>query len=141
MFMDKELMFAEEQSIAATVGDVLSENVIDLGGPDKGDGEPLEVYVQIDTSVDSAADGASVQFKLQTADALSGDNLDSPTDMIMTAALAEADLTAGTLVHLGRVPGGAKRYLQLCATLSGEEVTAGAITAGLVRSKQTNFAQ
>lgn len=141
MIMDKELMFAEEQSIVGSTGDVLSENVIDLGGPDKGDGEPLEVYAHIDEDVDSTGDGASVQFKLQTDDALDSGNLETPEDMIMTAALAEADLTAGTRIHLGRVPGGAKRYLQLCATISGEATTAGAITAGLVRAKQTNFAQ
>lgn len=141
MFMDKELMFAEEQSIVSATGDVLSENVIDLGGPDKGDGEPLEVYAQIDTAVDSTSDGASVQFKLQTDDALSSGDLDSASDMLMTPAIAEAGLTEGALIHLGRVPGGAKRYLQVCATVSGEATTAGVMTAGLVRSKQTNFAQ
>lgn len=141
MFMDKELMFAEEQSIADSTGNVLSENVIDLGGPDKGDGEPLEVYAQIDEDVDSASDGASVQFKLQTDDALSSGDLDSAQDMLMTPAIAEADLTAGTRIHLGRVPGGAKRYLQLCAVISGEATTDGKMTAGIVRDKQTNFAQ
>lgn len=114
-------------------GLALIGNVIDLGvARDIGGGEPLFLVLQATTSVDSAADGASVQFEL-VSDAQAAIATDGTASAhIMSGAIAEATLAEGAQLVLPLPPEGAvpyERYLGLLQNVSGEAVTAGAINA------------
>lgn len=130
--------FADGASLVNAVGTVYSD-VVDLGADGDALSRPQWLRIRIgDTAVDSSGDGASINFKLQTDDGLSGGNLETPTDLFATGAIAEASLTANSDVALVRVPVGAKRYLQVASVITGEAVTAGTYNAYLTDSVQRN---
>lgn len=139
MIIDKQLLFSEDQAITATAG---STNVIDLGalatGSDIGkeDIRNAEVFVQVTTAFDSAADDGTLVVALQTG------ATSTPTTVVaQTAAIAEASLVAGYQFSLGSIPVNVLRYLDLQYTVAGSgDFTAGKILAGIVLDRQTNNA-
>lgn len=130
MYLDQELLFSDAQA-ATTAAATPSTNVVDLGaaGRDIGAGEPLWLFVSIDTSVTSAG-AATVTFALQTDDAA---NFGSAVTLYTTGAIGKATLVAGHVPVKMRVPLGVKRYLRMLYTIGTADLTAGAWTAGLVK--------
>ena len=134
MLIDTRTKFASALALGtsgtgiANVGDV-----IDLGAAasDLGHGTPVYLVINVSTSVDSSADGASVSFIL-ASDAGATPAVDgSASAHITTAAIPEATLVAGYTLALPLPDGAYERYLGLQQNVTGEAVTAGAITAFL----------
>ena len=137
MILDKQNLLSEDQAITATAR---STNVIDLGalGISKGDAD-VEVFVQVTTAFDSAADDGTLVVALMTdSDATIGTG---GVVLYQTAAIAEATLVAGYQFSLGKIPVNALRYIDLNYTVDGTgNFTAGKVTAGLILDRQTNNA-
>lgn len=131
MIFDKLNLFSDNQSVVNAVGSVVSTNVIDTGvaGGDAGVGEELFVAFVVGTEIDSAAEGASVNFKLFTDDA---EGFGAKAEVWASGAIAEANLKSGTVIK-ARLPHGCKRYLRAEYAITGEAVTAGTVTGGIVR--------
>lgn len=123
-------MFSDDQTLVLAVGAHNSTNVLALGDAYKGEGEPKDILIQITTAVDSAADGATLQVKLiSDTEAAFGDSPQTDWD---SGAIAEASLVAGYKFKIDKLPDGMQKYCKLTYTVAGENITAGAITAGLV---------
>ena len=139
MILDERLEFADSNTgVQASAGTVLIGDVIDLGATpqDYGNGQPMYLVIQVDTAIDSAMDGATVSFTL-ASDAGSSIATDgTATEHIITDVIAEADLVAGYTICQPLPVGNAgvleyERYLGVLATVAGETVTAGAVSAFL----------
>lgn len=133
MWLDKEQMFSEAQDISQTAATYNSTNVIDLGGPYKGEGEPIEVLIQIIAAL--VGSSSTLQVILQTdSDVAFG----SPKTLWDSGAIAEATLVAGYKFPLRVLPNGSERYLRITYTIGTATTTAGTITAGLTRHIPSN---
>jgi hypothetical protein len=138
MILDELLEFADASTdIQASTGRALIGDVIDLGATpqDFGIGKAMYLVIQVDTDIDSAADGATAQFILAT-DAVAAVAVDgSASEHLLTEVFAEADLVAGKTIVLALPPGGAgtdyERYMGVIALVGGETITAGAVNAFL----------
>lgn len=110
------------------IGDVIDSSVV----RDLGNGQTVYLVIQVTTAVDSAGDGASVEFKL-ASDNTASISTSTSTVHLSTGAIAEATLVAGyTLVYALPIEGAAyERYLGILQVTSGEAVTAGAVNAFL----------
>lgn len=101
---------------------------------DLGNGQALYLVINVTTAVDSAGDGASVEFQLVSDDSATPAADGSETLHLKTDAIAEATLVAGFQLCLP-IPLGVgieyERYLGIQQNVSGEAVTAGAIDAFL----------
>ncbi|UPY96259.1 MULTISPECIES: Bbp16 family capsid cement protein [Pectobacterium] len=127
MILDKLLMFSEAQAITAST---VSTDIIDLGPIDGnrrdiGVGEPLEFFVNVNTTA-TAAGAATVNIQLQT----SADNSTWVT-LSDSGALALSALTVGKRVVSLKVPQGVLRYLRVSYAVATGPLTAGAFTAGI----------
>lgn len=134
MIMDFDLLLSDKQSDVRAAATYTSEKSIDLATtPPRqiGNGEQVIVHCQVTTAF---AGGTSVQFQLvESANA----NLSSPTVLVESAAIAEADLVAGFTVNLV-VPVKRLKLRYLGAQYIGVGVhTAGSISAGIVWNEQT----
>jgi hypothetical protein len=121
MILDADLIFSEKQAVTATAA---SAKVLDLQEGGDAIGQELTVKAVVGTAF---AGGTSLQFKLQT----SGDN-STWTDLLMTGAVAVADLKSGAIPFDVRVPKGAKRYLRMQYVAVGT-FTGGTVTAFLTK--------
>lgn len=150
MILDAKLICSEAQSIAALNANdtVLSDKSIDFGAAgtdslgntavhDPGRGNNIGVLCQVTTAC-TGDSGATVTVELVTAD---NEALDSNLVVLQkTAAIAVTALVAGYQFRFdGIPPGAAKRYVGFRYTNLTADMTAGAITAGLVMDKQTTF--
>lgn len=138
MILDSTTQLSAEQAVTATA---ISTNVIDLQDDrDIGAGEPVYLLIKVDTDCDSAADGASVAFTLESDS--TADLATSATTHVTVAAIGEASLTAGTVVAKIALPiDSYERYLGVRYTVSGENLTAGAFSAYITKdvSAYTNY--
>lgn len=144
MLLDKQNMFSEAQAI--TTGSANSTNTIDLGvagSPiiggtaiqDPGRGQEIQVFAQVVTAFTSGGSGTLTVKLVQSAAA----GLTSPTILAQTDAIPVATLAAGYQFRLSGIPAGVtQRYLGLIYTVATADMTAGAVTAGLVLDRQTN---
>lgn len=139
MILDERLEFADGEDISgftAAGGDELIGDVIDLEtARDIGNGEPLYLVIQIDTAI--AGTSSTVQFKLasdaQAAIATNG----SATVHWSSAVIAEATLVAGYVVAIVPLPYESpeyERYLGVQADVGSANLSAGAVSAFLVRN-------
>lgn len=136
MYVDSFLEFADAEAIDGSTGTALVGDVINLEDTrDIGQGEPLYLVIQVTTEVDSAADGASVEFILASDDSASIATGGGATEHLSTGAVAEANLTAGKqfIYHLPLEGNAYEQYLGILATISGEAVTAGAVNAFITK--------
>jgi hypothetical protein len=137
MILDELLEFADASTdIQASTGTTLIGDVIDLGATpqDFGHGQPMYLVIQIDTDIDSAADGATVQFTLASDAAAAIATDGSASEHLLTDTFAEATLVAGFQQTFPLPVGDGipyERYLGVLATIGGEAVTAGAVNAFL----------
>ncbi len=134
MWLDKELMFSEAQDISQTAGTYVSTNVIDLGGANKGEGEPIEVLAQIIEALTSAG-SATLQIKLDTDD---NAGFSSAKNLYDSGALAKGTFIAGYQALIRVLPNACERYLRMSYIVAVATTTAGKITSGLVRHLPTN---
>ena len=132
MILDKEGLFSDAQAVTATAA---STNIIDLGdAKDRGVGEPVYLYVIVDTAAASAG-SSTVVFTLQTDDNAA---FSSATALHATAAIPKATLVAGYEVLKIAIPSTTERYIRMYYTVAVADLTAGAFTAGLTPEIQTN---
>ena len=120
MILDAELIFSEKQAV--TTGTAESTKTLDLQVGGDAIGQELTVKAVVGAAFTG---GTSLQFKLQTSDDKSG-------DLIMTGAVAAADLKSGAIPFDVRVPKGAKRYLRMQYTAVGT-FTGGTVSAFLTK--------
>lgn len=141
MLIDKKLEFADALALTATA---LASNVIDLGPlggatantiRDIGAGKPLYLHVLVHTTLDSAAEGASVTATLESDDSEALDS--TPTVHWSSGSVAEAALGAGAWIAKGVAipPGAYQRYLGLRLTVAGENFTSGKVSAWLSENR------
>jgi hypothetical protein len=132
MILDAELEFSVSQAITATAD---ATNVIDLGvARDVGEGEELYVFVNVtETFADAGSDG-TVAIALVTDDnaALTSDAT------VRTLTTLPALTAAGTLLFFRLEPnqlaaGHYQRYLGLTYTVANGPLTAGKISAGIIK--------
>jgi len=121
-YRDIETNMSDAQAVTVTAD---STNIIDFqdAARDMGPGEPLYLVVQVGET--DFAGGTSIAFDFETATDLA---FTSPVDKIVIAAIATANLTAGTEVIKVRLPHGLLRFVRMEYTVVGT-FTAGAINA------------
>jgi hypothetical protein len=125
--------FAQLSAAQALTVTAFSTNTYDLGvARDLGPGEELEVCITVDTVF---ASGTSVNFQFVTS---ANANLSTPSVLIETGAIVTAQLTAGRMPIVMRVPRAlviaapvGQRYIGLQYTIVGTYTT-GAVTANIV---------
>lgn len=130
--LDSRTEFADATTIAHAAGEVILGNVIplDTTGMNLGNSmTPVYLVISIDTSVDSAGGAATVLFKLMSH---STATVTSGVTHVATAAIEEANLTAGTIALCVPLPAGEYgTYLGVTYTVAGETTTAGKANAYL----------
>ena len=133
MILDERTKFCDATALdtTGTNTDLIGDQ-IDLGAAsrDIGNGHPVYVVITVDTSVDSAADGASVEFVVASDAAAAIATDGTATEHVSTGVLAEADLAAGRDPIVLTLPVGAlyERYLGILTKTTGEALTAGAVS-------------
>ncbi len=141
MILDERSEFLDATSVAGAAGTALIGDVMDLGavtGLDIGNGQPVYLYLSVDTSVITGGAAGTIQFKLvsdaQAALAVDG----SATEHVLTKAFVTDDdalneLDAGRVVQVYALPAGQtyERYLGILSVIGTTTVTAGAVSMGL----------
>lgn len=135
MILDERNEFADAVAVTGTAAaTAVLGDVIDLGATsrDIGNGEPLYLVIQVDTTVQATGGAANVTFKLVSD---SVDSLDSsPTTHFATAAIAKGTLVAGYVVAAVALPMGTyERYLGVTFTPDTNNTTAGKVNAFLTK--------
>jgi len=126
MIRDAHQIFSAAQVATDATG--ASTNVIDLTkAGDAVGGQELYLVVRIGTACASAGSGATMKFALQTAIT---EIFTTPIELA-SLSLAEALLTANTIIWKMKLPAGLKQYVRLYFTESGEAFTSGTIDAFL----------
>lgn len=144
MLIDTKELLSDEQAITS---DAISTNVIDLipnggainagdtGGPSAnttvniGAGKPLYLYMLVTTTLDTAAEGGTLDVTVESDDNTS---LSSATVHMTLAQVAEATLVAGYWIAKGipLTPGSYQRYLGVRYNVNDADAfTSGKISA------------
>lgn len=141
MILDERLEFADATSVAAAAGTALIGDVIDLGETtsDVGNGQPIYLYISVDTSIITGGTAGVVAFALvsdaQAAIATDGSaTIHWQSQDFVTDDDALNDLDAGYRIGPIALPMGLplyERYLGLLCITTTTTTTAGAISAGL----------
>lgn len=143
MLLDKQEEFSDSQAVTASV---ISTNVIDLTQGtanltliDIGQGESVQLVIQVDTTV-TAAGAATVVFSLESDS--TADLATSASTHWQSAAIGKATLVAGFEVARFKLPSGVpsnyERFLGVRYTVATGPLTAGAFSAFLVKDAQGN---
>jgi hypothetical protein len=144
--MDAETIVANQQSLVATAGAILSEFSYDLGAAgtpapafqavgsiihDVGRGFPMQAWAQVTEAFASTSSDVTCKCALVMADdAALTSNL---TVLSETDAIACAVLLPGYQFRIGSVPPGiTKRYLGFRFTTAVHDATAGKVMAGFI---------
>lgn len=139
MFLDKENLFDNAAAITVTRN---STNVIDLtkAGQDIGVGEPLHIAVAV-VETFTAGGAATLQIAVVTDDNAA---LATPTilrdfpDVFALAELAKGRETLIITLGPTELMATMERYLGLVYTVATGPMTAGKVTAGIVKDYQRN---
>jgi len=126
---DKSNLFSEDQALT-TEGSVASTNYIDLGLVNMGEGEPLELIVQV---TEAFATATSLKVVLQADD---NSSFSSPESVLDSGAIATASLVAGYQFKFSSLPINLQRYVRLSYTTVGTP-SAGKLFAGLGIDRNT----
>jgi hypothetical protein len=133
MILDTQMSLSRAQSVAATVGDIVSTDVYDTGAnADVGIGEELYLVSQVNAAVTSGG-AATVQFVLQTDDNV---GFSSVREFPLTPALALAALTANSVQVRTRLPIGLERFFRVVYRVAGATTTGGTVTTFLTKDIQ-----
>lgn len=133
MILDADLLFSEDQAITSAAD---SENVIDLQAVrDIGVGEALYIFVAVTETFDDAGDDSTLKIDLVT-----DDNESLTSDSVVQTLVTLDALTAAGTIHYFRVPpenlNAYERYIGLAYTPANGNLSAGKITAGIVKDIQ-----
>jgi hypothetical protein len=150
MILDSLLEFADATSVAAAAGTALIGDVIDLQeARDIGNGEPIYLVIQCDTSIITGGAAGTVKFQLASdaAAAIATDGsatVHYDTGTIVTGAAGSGLTAAGATIAAVALPmeGNAyERYLGILCVTATTTTTAGAINAFLTKdvSKWTAY--
>jgi hypothetical protein len=101
-----------------------------------GDLEDLYLAVRVDTAVTSNGEG-TVAIALVTAE---DEAFTAPKTIFTTAAIAKADLTAGSFPVVVKVPRGVLRFLKVVYTIGTAALTAGKFDAFLTPQVPVKYA-
>lgn len=130
MLIDKFLQVSDGQSVRATAA---STDVIDFGqaNPNTGLDDRSKMVIAVGEAV-AASGAATVTFVVQ-------DSMDNATftDVISSAAIGKADLTAGKQVVIP-MPSRLRRYCRVNYVVSTGPLTAGKFSAQVVTGVQQN---
>lgn len=130
MYVDKETIFSNDQSITVTAA---SENKYDMGQSTDLVQEILTNGIQICCQVTTAfVGGTALYVVLQTDD---NEDFNSPVNLFLTQSLYVGELTTGRAFQMNYLPTNLQRYLRLYYVVNGT-MSAGAISAALVLDKQ-----
>jgi len=134
MILDAENLLSDDQGMNGwdeAAADI-STNVIDLAGAaeDMGPGQVLKLLVLITTALTGDVTACTVTVQTDTESTFS-----SPTTVIPATSIG---ITAGSALHLNLPGKGLQRYLRI-SYQADDAVTAGAVTAGIVRDFQQGF--
>ena len=135
MILDERLELSDAGTLATATGTALHGDVIDFGGDQIGDGEPMYLVIQVTTAVTSAG-AATVKFELvsDAAAAIATDG--SATVHAATEAIGKASLVAGytRVIPLPPAAGNSyERYVGVLTTVGTAALTAGAVNAFLTK--------
>lgn len=129
MILDAQNLFSDAQAITATA---VSTNSVDLGltGLDLGSGENLFIHLNVDTAFTDTGSDSTVTVTLVTDDNAA---LSSPT-AVQTLGTFPALSAVGAAIK-ARIQSGLvlERYIGLNYTVTGGNLTTGAITAAIVK--------
>lgn len=137
MLMDAQNLFSNAQAITATAK---STDTVDLGprshaANSQGQEDRLEILLNINTTF-TAAGAATLTVQLRSSQ---NSDMSSPVVHDVSDALTVAELVAGSRVRFRpRIPLEAGRYFDLNYVVATGPMTAGALTASVVQSRQTN---
>lgn len=133
MILDKQTLLSDAQAITATAA---STNLIDLGvARDIGKGKEIPLLIQV---VESFNNLTSLKIDIETDD----NSGFASAKVVASHTAVLADLVAGFIVPLDKVPRGTKeRYVRLNYTVTGAAPAAGKITAGVTMGIQGTFHQ
>jgi hypothetical protein len=133
MYLDRQLMFSDKQTLAVAAGTVASTDVIDNGvARNVGRAGRLRLSVTVDEALTG---GTSVEVRLVESDAA---NLASPKLLVSSGAIAQANTPkAGRALFDVVLPDTSKRFLGVQYVLVGTH-TAGKVTAALVTGTDHN---
>lgn len=138
MILDKLNEFADATALnTGAANSYLIGNQIDLGlaARDVGNGEPLYLVIQVDTEIDAGASG-TVQFHLVSDDSAAIDPATGTKHLSTPVFTVGSGIAAGTVLYAGAIPmeGNVyEQYLGITQTTGVAAVTAGAVSAFLVR--------
>ena len=142
MILDNLLEFADATSVAASAGTALIGDVINLQeARDIGNGEPIYLVIQCDTSIITGGSAGTIKFQLasdaQAAIATDGSaTVHFDTGTFVTDGDDANALDAGATIAAVALPmeGNAyEQYLGILCTIGTTTVTAGAINAFLTK--------
>lgn len=135
MIFSENLILSDQQAVTATA---VSTNVIDLGATgtvhgdsgalvrDVGPGTPIPLLIQV---TDDFATLTSLTISVQ----VDADAAFSNQTTVLSQTIPVADLVAGKKTAFVYVPHGVnERFLRLNYAVTGDNATAGKITAGIV---------
>lgn len=137
MILDAQNMFSNAQAITVTAK---STDTIDMGPNShaknsQGQENRLEILIYVNTTF-TAAGAGTLTIQLRSSP---NSDMSSPVVHDVSDTLALADLVAGNKLRFQpRVPINAGRYHDLNYVVGTGPMTAGALTAGVVRDRQTN---
>lgn len=142
MILDELLEFADATSVAASAGTALIGDVIDLQeARDIGNGEPMYLVIQCDTSIITGGAAGTVKFQLASDAAAAIATDGSATVHFDTGAIATGAAGAGlteagaTIAAIALPMEGAvyERYLGILCVTATTTTTAGAVNAFLTK--------
>lgn len=132
MIMDSRLEFADALALNTGGADnYLIGNQIPLTiARDVGNGQPVYFHLSVDTDVDSAADGVTLQFQVRSDDSAAVDP-DTGTIHVASPVFAQATLVSGFhwCVPLPLEGNAYEEFLGLVQITAVEAATAGKINA------------
>jgi hypothetical protein len=141
MWLDKQLMFSEDQSLVGSASDIItSTNVLDVGDAKKGEGNVIDTFAALTTACTfeiTTTATSTIQAKLLTS---AFEGMTGTTTLYDTGALAYTSWDAiGDGPNCRVLQNNAKQYLAwVFAIGAGMDVTAGAFTAALTLGQQSN---
>jgi hypothetical protein len=132
-FDDAAIMFDEEETNFRTVA-THDSAAVDLGGDDMDQDRPGEVLVVISKTFAATAT-ATITLALIDCDTLAGSYAVLTPVQVTTAAIAKADIetTEGEKYSLPIPRDGVRQFLKLRCIIGTAAVTAGSITAGVLK--------
>lgn len=136
MILDERNEFADAGSLIGTAAaETILGDVIDLGATptlrNLGDGEPISLVIQIDTSVAATGGAANLTFKLKSDSA--ADLATSATTHWSSGAIAKGTLVAGYQLAVVLPHGNYERYLGVTITPDTNDTTTGKANAFLAK--------